>query len=51
MLTSIASAGVNIPLVYQQTRRPLLARRLAFTTGAIAAAGLAVLVVGVWVRR
>ncbi len=51
VLTSIASAGVNIPLVYQQTRRPLLARRLAFTTGAIAAAGLTVLFVDVWVRR
>jgi uncharacterized membrane protein (DUF4010 family) len=51
VLTSIASAAVNIPLVYQQTRRPLLARRLAFTTGAIAAAGLAVLCVDVWVRR
>ena len=50
VLTSIASAAVNIPLVYQQTRRPMLTRRLAFTTGAIAAAGLAVLMVDVWVR-
>ncbi len=50
VLTSIASAGVNIPLVYQQTHRPLLARRLAFTTGAIAAAGLVVLMIGVMVR-
>ena len=50
VLTSIASAAVNIPLVYQQTQRPLLARRLAFTTGAIAAAGLAVLCVDVWVQ-
>jgi uncharacterized membrane protein (DUF4010 family) len=51
VLTSIASAAVNIPLVYQQTRRPLLTRRLAFTTGAIAAAGLAVLMVDVWVQH
>jgi uncharacterized membrane protein (DUF4010 family) len=50
VLTSISSAAVNIPLVYQQTHRPLLARRLAFTTGAIAAAGLTVLMIGVWVR-
>ena len=51
VLTSISSAAVNIPLVYQQTRRPLLTRRLAFTTGAIAAAGLAVLMVDVWAQR
>ena len=51
VLTSISSAAVNIPLVYQQTQRPLLARRLAFTTGAIAAAGLAVLMLDVWVKR
>ena len=51
VLTSIASAAVNIPLVYQQTKRPLLARRLAFTTGAIAAVGLAVLMVDGWVKR
>ena len=49
VLTSIASAAVNVPLVYQQTRRPLLTRRLAFTTGAIATAGLVVLFLDVYV--
>jgi uncharacterized membrane protein (DUF4010 family) len=51
VLTSIASASVNIPLVYQQTRRSLLTRRLAYTTGMIACTGLTVLAVGVWAGR
>ena len=48
VLTSIASAAVNMPLVYQQTRQVGLTRRLALTTGLIAVAGLVVLAVGVW---
>ncbi len=43
VLTSVTSAMVNIPLVYQQTHRAALTRRLALTTGMITGAGLAVL--------
>jgi hypothetical protein len=42
---------VNVPLVYQQTHRGALTRRLALTTGLITGAGLAVLGVAVLIRR
>ena len=51
VLTSISSAVINIPLVYQQTHRVALTRRLALTTGVITCAGLAVLGVAILVRR
>ena len=51
VLTSISSAMVNMPLVYQQTRQRGLTRKLAITTGVIAGAGLVVLVVGIWLNR
>ena len=51
VLTSISSAMVNMPLVYQQTRQRGLTRKLAITTGVIAGAGLAVLVAGIWLNR
>ena len=51
VLTSVSSAIINIPLVYQQTHRAALTRRLALTTGLITGAGLAVLGVAVLVRR
>jgi uncharacterized membrane protein (DUF4010 family) len=51
VLTSISSAAVNIPLVYQQTHRTALTRRLALTTGLISGAGLAALAVAVLAWR
>ena len=51
VLTSISSAMINIPLVYQQTHRAALTRRLAITTGLITGAGLAVLGVAVLVHQ
>lgn len=51
VLTSVSSAIINIPLVYQQTHRGALTRRLAVTTGLITGAGLAVLGVAVLVHR
>jgi uncharacterized membrane protein (DUF4010 family) len=51
VLTSVSSAVINIPLVYQQTHRGALTRRLALTTGLITGAGLAVLGVAVLIRR
>jgi uncharacterized membrane protein (DUF4010 family) len=51
VLTSVSSAVINIPLVYQQTHRGALTRRLALTTGLITGAGLAVLGVAVLVHR
>jgi uncharacterized membrane protein (DUF4010 family) len=44
VLTSIASALVNLPLVYQQTRDVALTRRLAEKTAVIVGYGLALLV-------
>ena len=51
VLTSIASAMVNMPLVYQQTQQRLLTRRLAILTAAIVGAGLTVLLIGILVQR
>ncbi|HZZ42726.1 MAG TPA: DUF4010 domain-containing protein [Tepidisphaeraceae bacterium] len=41
VLTSVASAIVNMPLVYQQTRQRTLARRLAVATAIVVSLGLA----------
>lgn len=43
ILTSIASAAVNMPLVQQQTRNRELTRRLAYATAATVAIGLTAL--------
>ena len=40
VITSISSALVNMPLVYQQTRQPRLTRRLAAASVGVTAAGL-----------
>jgi uncharacterized membrane protein (DUF4010 family) len=44
VLTSISSAAVNLPLVYQQTRQTSLIRRLTSRTVLIALLGLATLI-------
>jgi uncharacterized membrane protein (DUF4010 family) len=43
VLTSMASALVNMPLVYQQTRHGMLTRRLALISVALVALGLSIL--------
>ncbi|MGN6506019.1 MAG: MgtC/SapB family protein [Tepidisphaeraceae bacterium] len=45
ILTSLASAGVNMPLVQQQTRNREMTRRLAFATGGIILIGMVTLAV------
>ena len=47
-LTSMSSALVNIPLVYQQTASQRLGQRLALATGVIVLAGLVVLSTEWW---
>ncbi len=51
ILTSIASALINIPLVYHQTRQGLLTRRLAILSIAIMTVGLSTLGLSEQVRR
>ena len=51
VLTSIASATVNMPLVYQQTGQRPLTARLAVLTALIVGAGLTVLVIGLLVQH
>ncbi len=51
VLTSIASALVNIPLVYQQTRQGRLTLRLAALTGVTVALGVGCLVGQWWWAR
>lgn len=49
VLTSIASALVNLPLVSRQTREPRLTRRLTLASLAISAAGILVFFAVEWV--
>lgn len=51
ILTSMSSAVVNMPLVYQQTQQRSLTRRLAGMTATIVMVGLAALAVQWWAVR
>jgi uncharacterized membrane protein (DUF4010 family) len=51
VLTSMTSALVNMPLVYQQTRQRRLTRRLAFISVAIVVVGLCALGLGAQLSR
>jgi uncharacterized membrane protein (DUF4010 family) len=51
VLTSMTSALVNMPLVYQQTRQRRMTRRLAFISVAIVVVGLCALGFGAQLSR
>ena len=51
VLTSMTSALVNIPIVYQQTRQLPLTRRLTLLSLVVAVLGVAILVLSASVRR
>jgi uncharacterized membrane protein (DUF4010 family) len=51
VLTSMTSALVNMPLVYQQTRQRRMTRRLAFISVAIVVVGLCALGLGAQLSR
>jgi uncharacterized membrane protein (DUF4010 family) len=51
VLTSIASALVNLPLISRQARQPRLTRRLTAATAVISVAGILVLAAIEWTRR
>jgi uncharacterized membrane protein (DUF4010 family) len=51
VLTSMTSALVNMPLVYQQTRQRWMTRRLAFVSVAIVVVGLCALGLGAQLSR
>ncbi len=51
IMTSITSAFVNLPLVYQLTKDKALTRNLAITTTGCILAGLVLMAVTAWVER
>lgn len=51
VLTSLASAAVNLPLVYQQTRRSDLTGKLCLGSVIVMGTGMATMVTQHWLRR